>query len=145
MKNIIFILVCIFSLQTVLLASNDKSITVEQLPEKARLFLKSHFPDLKISYAKMEQEFRDKSYDVIFVDGSKIEFNKKGEWSDIDCKYSHVPESIIPQQILAYVKKHYGDMKIKEIDRDSKDYEVKLENGMELKFNLKFRLIEIDR
>lgn len=30
------------------------------------------------------------------------------------------------------------------IDRDKRDWEVKLDNGLDLKFDLHFRLIEID-
>ena len=34
--------------------------------------------------------------------------------------------------------------KITAIDRDRRDYEVELDNGLDLKFDLKFRLIDID-
>ena len=34
--------------------------------------------------------------------------------------------------------------KIVSIDRDKRDWEVKLDNGLDLKFDLQFRLIEID-
>lgn len=40
--------------------------------------------------------------------------------------------------------KNYPKNKIVAIDRDRRDYEVELDNGLDLKFDLKFRLIDID-
>ena len=40
--------------------------------------------------------------------------------------------------------KNYPKNKITSIDRDRRDYEVELDNGLDLKFDLKFRLIDID-
>ena len=52
--------------------------------------------------------------------------------------------AIVPQQIRDYVTKNYPKNKIVAIDRDRRDYEVELDNGLDLKFDLKFRLIDID-
>ena len=43
-----------------------------------------------------------------------------------------------------YGATNYPDAKILKIERDKKDYEVKLSNRTELKFDLKFNLIDID-
>ena len=43
-----------------------------------------------------------------------------------------------------YVSKHYPEAKILKIERDSKTYEVKLNNQLELEFNKAFQLIDID-
>jgi len=51
---------------------------------------------------------------------------------------------IIPAAIQKYVTTHYPDAKVLKIERDKKDYEVKLSNRTELKFDLKFNLIDID-
>lgn len=125
-------------------ADNDKPINVDQLPATAKQFITNHFSNKKMSFAKMESKLFDKSYEVIFTDGSKVEFDKKGEWKDVDCKFSQVPEKIIPQNIMSYVSTYYKDAKIIEIDRDKMAYDVKLNTGLELKFDLKFNLIEID-
>ena len=63
---------------------------------------------------------------------------------DVECKYGEVPAAIVPQQIRDYVAKNYPDRKVTAIDRDRRDYEVELDNGLDLKFDLKFRLIDID-
>ena len=127
MKKLVFLLVCLFTLQTVARADDDKPIQVTQMPQPAQQFIKQHFADSKIALAKMESDFFYKSYEVIF-----------------NCKYSSVPTAIIPAAIQKYVTTNYPDAKILKIERDKKDYEVKLSNRTELKFDLKFNLIDID-
>lgn len=144
MKKLVFLFVCLFALQTVARADNDKPIQVNQMPQQAQQFIKQHFSDSKVALAKVENDFLNKSYDVIFTNGNKVEFDKKGNWKDVDCKYTSVPVDIIPSDIQKYVKTNYPDTKILKIDRDKKDYEVKLSNRIELNFDLKFNLINID-
>ena len=97
-----------------------------------------------IAMAKVESDFLQKSYDVIFTDGNKVEFDKKGNWTEVNCKFSVVPQGIIPSPIQKYTATNYPDAKVLKIERDKTDYEVKLSNGWELKFDSKFNLIDID-
>ena len=144
MKKLVFLLVCLFTLQTVARADDDKPIQVTQMPQPAQQFIKQHFADSKVALAKMESDFFYKSYEVIFTNGDKVEFDNKGNWEEVNCKYSSVPTAIIPAAIQKYVTTNYPDAKILKNERDKKDYEVKLSNRTELKFDLKFNLIDID-
>ena len=72
MKKVLLLLVCLFTLQTVVWADDDKPIQVNQLPQTAQTFIKTHFPDNKVAMAKMETDWFDKSYDVIFTNGDKL-------------------------------------------------------------------------
>ena len=149
MKKLVFLLVCLFTLQTVARADDDKPIQVTQMPQLAQQFIKQHFSDSKVALAKMESDFLYKSYEVIFTNGDKVEFDKKGNWEEVDCKHTSVPVAIIPAAIIPaaiqkYVTTNYPDAKVLKIERDKKDYEVKLSNRTELKFDLKFNLIDID-
>ena len=118
--------------------------TVEESVLCGEQFIKQHFADSKVALAKMESDFFYKSYEVIFTNGDKVEFDNKGNWEEVNCKYSSVPTAIIPAAIQKYVATNYPDAKILKIERDKKDYEVKLSNRTELKFDLKFNLIDID-
>ncbi len=144
MKKLLFLFVCLFTLQTVVKADDDKPIQVTQMPKAAQQFIKQHFADSKVALAKMENDLLSKSYEVIFTDGNKIEFDKKGNWEEVNCKFTSVPLQVIPQPIQQYINTNYPDTKVLVIERDSKDYEVKLSNRVELKFDLKFKLIDID-
>lgn len=143
MKKVLFMTV-IFAISMSLNASNDRPVTFEQLPQKAQQFIKQHFPNLQISIAKQDMDLTDKNYDVIFVNGDKIEFTSDGEWTSIDCKYGNVPESAVPSQILNYVKTYHKDLAIIKIEKNRRNYEVKLKNKIELIFDLKYNFVKYD-
>lgn len=99
---------------------------------------------MKVALAKMESGLFDTSYDIIFTNGDKVEFDRNGNWTELKCKYSQVPARLIPAAISSYVKKNYPSTKVLEIERDRNEYDVKLSNGIELTFNKKFQVIDID-
>ena len=144
MKKLMTLAVCLFAFIGLTKADDDKPITVEQLPQKAQQFIKQYFADKTVTLAKMERDFMDKSYEVLFSNGEKVEFDKNGEWKDVDCKQSVVPADIIPQAIKDHVAKTYPDAKILQIDRDTRGYKVQLNNRLELKYNTEFILTDID-
>lgn len=144
MKKLLLLFACLFALQSVVRADDDKPIQVNKMPKQAQQFISQHFPGNQVAIAKVESDFLDKSYDVIFTNGNKVEFDKKGNWKEVNCKYSMVPAGIVPTPIQKYVTANYADAKVVKIDRDKRDYEVKLSNGWELKFDLSFNLINID-
>lgn len=146
MKKLVFLFACLFSITLNVSAGNDKPIQVTELPKVAQQFIQNHFGNQSVAMAKMETDFMDKSYDVIFTNGDKVEFNKKGQWKNVDCKHTQVPQAIIPMNIQKYVAKNYPDAKILKIEvTDRKGYDIDLNNGFDIEFDKKFRVIEIDR
>lgn len=143
MKKIVFLLVCLFSMSLVK-ADNDKPIEVSQLPAKAQTFITTYFKDQKVALVTQETGLFYKSYDVVFASGDKLEFDKAGNWTEVKCKTGEVPVVIIPEAILKYVKTNYPEAKILEIEHDSEGYEIKLSNRLEIKFNNKFQVVDID-
>lgn len=145
MKKIIVLFLSLLIVQASVYADNDKSITFAQLPSSAQQFINSYFPKVSIALIKMENDIFDKSYEVIFTNGDKVDFDRKGVWKELDCKYSEVPSDVIPAQIRSYVQKNYPNLKIVSIEKeDRRNYEVKLSNGLDLTFDSKYNLIDID-
>ncbi|MBP3408183.1 MAG: PepSY-like domain-containing protein [Bacteroidaceae bacterium] len=145
MKKIMFLLTLVFSLGVVsAFGFNDKVISKNQLPAQAQSFLNENFADVKISYAKQETDFIERSYEVVLADGTKLEFTKKGNWKEVDCRYSEVPSAIVPAPIKNFINENYSDSRVLKIERDSRGYEVKLSNKLELKFNNDFKIVDID-
>jgi hypothetical protein len=142
--NKIFILICFALISCNIFAGNNVLIQVNQLPEKAQTFISTHFSGVNVSYAKVDRDVFEKSYEVILVDGCKMEFDRNGEWTEINCKFKEVPLNAIPAEILKQINARYPDTKILQIEKDYRDYEVKISNGLELKFDKKFNLIDID-
>lgn len=145
MKKILFALVAIFTLGiSNASADNDKLVQKSELPVQAQQFIDSHFANVKITYAKLERDFFERSYEVVLADGTKLEFTSKGDWKEVDCRYEEVPAAIVPQAIKEYVNRNYPGEKILKIERDRGYYELKLSNRYELTFNKDCNIVDID-
>ena len=128
--------------------SADKVIPFGKLPQNAQEFTRKYFsaedPMYKHAYVTYDAEFFDSSYTVVFTNGDGVEFNKEGEWKDFDCQYCVVPEEIIPDAIKAYLSVNVPGEQVKKIEKNRFNYEIKLSSGLELKFDLEGKLLEID-
>ena len=124
-------------------AERDRIITLNDLPTNAQEFLKK-FSHKEIAVIKMEREGLSKEYDVVFSDGSSVEFNAGGYWKEVNYRHSAVPTDIIPTQINDFVKKNYTGADIVQIERSRHNYEIELSNKMDIKFDKKFRVTDID-
>lgn len=85
MKKFVFATVmALFAIQ--LVAARDVVTKDEhRLPEKARSFIQQNFPDVGISYIKIDNEFfKGKKYEVVLTSGAEIEFNSKGDWAEVN-------------------------------------------------------------
>ncbi len=145
MKKILFALAAIFTLGVSnVSADNDKLVNKSELPAQAQQFIDSHFANVKLTYAKLERDFFERSYEVVLADGTKLEFTNNGAWKEVDCKYNEVPVAIIPQAIKEYVNKNYPGEKILKIEHEHGYYELKLSNRYELTFNKNYNIVDID-
>lgn len=148
MKRILRILMiaicCMVSCNMVANAGNDKPISVNALPAKAQTLLSQHFNGQKVMLATIESGVVSRSYDVVLQNGTKLEFDKKGNLTEIDCMQATVPAKLIPQAIRNYLKENYPAQAVKKIEMNKNEYEVELANGLDLTFNKHFQLIDID-
>lgn len=144
LKSALIAIVCLFAIQLTAVAGDDKPINANQLPATAQQLIKRHFSSLSIALAKVDAGMFGRDYEVMFNNGMKIEFDKSGNWTEIDCRKSAVPSAIVPQKIASYVNKNYPGAKILRIERGKKEYEVKLSNGLEVNFNKSFQVTDID-
>ena len=148
MKRIFRILMiaicCMVSCNMVANAGNDKPIAVNALPVKAQTLLNNHFNGQKVMLAKIESGVVSRNYDVVLQNGTKLEFDKKGNLTEIDSKQGIVPSQLIPQPIKNYLKENYKGAAVRKIELNTKEYEVELTNGIDLTFNRHFQLIDID-
>ena len=148
MKRIFRILMiaicCMVSCNMAANAGNDKPIYVNALPAKAQTLLNNHFNSQKVMLATIESGVVSRNYDVVLQNGTKLEFDKKGNLTEINCKQGIVPALLIPQTIKNYLKDNYAGQSVKKIEMNKNEYEVELTNGLDLTFNKHFQLIDID-
>lgn len=143
-----FLLLLVIIAVSVGIANADKyTINRNDLPEAAQTMLKEYFPKAKVGMIKVDRHLLKKTdYDVRLVNGTKIEFNNAGKWTSVDCKTREVPSGLIMKPIRNYVSKNFTDVKILKIQKKSSGYEIKLSDGVELKFNLlgQFKSVKLD-
>ena len=144
MRKLFLIVAVSFLSLGVVSANSNRPISVDNLPQKAQQFIKKYFSQVSVTYATEDRDILSKEYEVMFAEGTKVDFSSNGEWKSVECKGVAVPAGVVPQQINEYVKQNYSNAKVVKIARDRNDYEVSLSNRLELTFNKSFRLVEID-
>lgn len=122
--------------------AKDKLITIEDLPGKAVTFIYTHYSGTKVE--KVEKENRGNAkYDVIFVNGHEVEFNKEGDWCKVDAPDNNtIPSKIIPSKIQGYINSKYSGWGVNEIEKTGKGYNVELVNGVKLIFNKSMEFVK---
>lgn len=143
-RKVFISMAILFGALTTVLADDDKPVTIDQLPTKAKSFITEYFSNEKVALAKEEKDFWNSTFEVIFVNGNKLEFDNKGNWTEVNCKYSSVPKKIVPSAIMSYIKKNYPDCKVLTIEIEKNRTEVKLSNRVEVTFNKNNEVIDID-
>ncbi len=139
-----FLLALVLCASSAAYADNDKPISIDKLPVAAQEFIANNFSAEKVALAKVDNEILEVSYEVIFVSSIRIEFYRNGEWKEIDCEYSKVPESVIPDAIIAKISQMYPNRSVINIEKSKHGYELKLNNGIEMEFDKRYNLIDID-
>lgn len=129
---------------TVQVNAQEKVINIAELPVKAHTFLKTHFIKEPVGYILKDSDIFSTDYTVNLVNGTKIEFDNKGNWDEVKGKNNPLPEAFVPASIVKYVKEKFPNNTITEIDKNYWNYEVKISNGLELKFNSKGEFLKID-
>ncbi len=133
MKKLFVILFAM--LPAAVLADDDRPIGFEKLPTAAQKFIRDHFADVKITLATIDREFLDTTYDVIFTDGTHIEFDSRGEWKEIECRRTFVPTGVLLPGIASFIGEQYPGARVRDIERDKWGYELNLDNSAELYFD----------
>ena len=143
MKNRFLALVTILFLGVTAFAQ-EKISQFEQLPANSQEFIKTYFKDFKISYVLSDKEITDIDYKVRFEDGTEIEFNAKGDWTDVSSKQTCIPTGFILKEIVDFVNTNHNGMCITDIEREFNRITIELNNSLEIEFNNKGKLISYD-
>lgn len=144
MKKIVGLMVAAVAL-TANVAQAQKVLQVNQLPEPAQAFIQKHFDPKNVSHVIEEDEFfSSKEYKVALADGTEIEFDKNGNWTEIDSERQPLPEGAIPSNIRQYISKSFPNNQVVHISRSSREYEVELSSGIDLEFDRDGKFKRID-
>lgn len=124
--------------------AQEKLVQFVNLPKVAQSFVDTYYSAKEVSYVLFEKDFLEKSYEVVFKDGIKVEFDGKGNWKEVDAKLNAVPSNLVPKAIKAYIAKSFPNNQIVQISKSPKKYEVELTNGLDLEFTKSGQFVRID-
>lgn len=123
----------------------ERAATISELPRVAQDFLTEHFSSKKVAYVVAEQKRGGLEFDVVYTDRTSVEFRSDGEWSKIDSRYVPVPDAVIPQQIKDFVAQgNFSGQQVREIERGVWGWEIVLSQGLEVKFDQNFTVLDYD-
>lgn len=138
--KVILLLVVMMTMGLQAKADHDQVIPFNQMPEAAQAFLKQHFANKVPLVVTVDWD----DYTIRYESGEKVEFDKNGNWKEIDCRSSIVPTELIPEEIKTNIASTFPGAMILKIDRNRRGYEVKLNNGLEVEYSPTFQVIDID-
>lgn len=126
------------------ITSEDRPVSYDELPAEAKSFIENNFANDEVSHIILDRDIISVDYNVSLTSGTKLEFNSRGEWKEVDTRNSIVPNNIVPQAIAEYIKKNYPNREITEIKRNHTYTEVTLKGGLELTFNKNYNVVDVD-
>ena len=111
-------------------------------------FVHTYFPDTEI-VASIKDGF---DYDVTLSDYTQISFDGnllgKLDWDEVDCRHANmnttVPAALVPVEINNLVNRLHGGQSIMKIAKDNRGWDIELTNGIELEFDKRFNLVDMD-
>jgi uncharacterized membrane protein YkoI len=115
------------------------NINSSELPSQIIDYINNNYPDNQI--VKAEKEFEDGTqvYEITLNNGFELYFTLDGTFLELEYDNSYISTDDVPQAILDYISTNYPDASILFIEKDIEDgvveYEVYLDNGLELDFD----------
>lgn len=124
---------------------SEKPVALGTLPEGVKDFLGEHYAGEQPALAIRKFEDLKTEYELTFIDGTKLEFDSKGEWKEVKSHVRTVPEALVPPMIREYLDRNFPGVAVMEISRDRKEFETGLSNRVELTFDSRtFMLTDFD-
>lgn len=137
--------IMIVALFSIILAGCEKESVLAdvEIPEEVISYVDTHFPENPIAQVVKDIDEFELSYDVLLEGSYSLEFNRKKQIISVK-GLSKLPDSVVPDKLLDYVLKNYPSQLIFEWSLDDREQEIKLDNELELIFNLKDEFKRID-
>lgn len=124
---------------------DEKKIDFGDLPSEARSFIENYFPSADILSIVQEKEDGRKEYQVKLSDGTDMEFDEDGEWTNIECYFSPLPTGILPANVITKVEELHPEAYINGVERELGGYVVEVTDAdgidWDMRFNAQFEYV----
>lgn len=135
LKRIKLLVTVLGSLLVLMGCDDEKTIGYSELPSSARTFIEQYFPARTALHVQREKDDGRHKYECTLDDGTQLEFDASGVWTEVDCKFSALPAGILPEAISAHMGEHYPQAVPYKIERQPGGYEVSVSGSLELIYN----------
>lgn len=105
-------------------------MNIQAFPKIPADFVAANFPEIGVLAYKTNRN----QIEIKLEDGTEIELTSEGNLSALESE-AGLPESLIPERLRSHVKANYPEQKIIKYKAKANQQEIKLENGINLKFN----------
>ena len=124
---------------------DEKKIDFGDLPSEARSFIENYFPIADILSIVQEKEDGRKEYQVKLSDGTDMEFDEDGEWTNIECYFSPLPTGILPANVITKVEELHPEAYINGVEKELGGYVVEVTDAggidWDMRFNAQFEYV----
>ena len=124
---------------------DEQKIPYKKLPSAARAFIETYFPGESCVSAERDRDDGRREYEARLSNGAELTFDSSGQWLEVDCKFSLLPEGIVPPAISEDVGSRYPGAGIYKIERALGGYELSIGSGLELIYSADGTFIREDR
>ena len=143
----IFLLALASVFATLCFAKEDGiKISVEQLPEKAQLFIKDYFTGIKIKAVYKSWDEGVAEYKDILKTKTTVEFDMVGAWSEIDVniKKDKMPRFIYSKDVNETIDREFYDKVIDKVEYDGVYYDFDFADHSEAKIKSTGQVLEFE-
>ncbi len=144
-KVFLLVVACLFSVMCFAKEDGVK-ISIEELPEKANLFIKDYFPAAKVKAVYKSWDEGVVEYKVIFKTKTTIEFDMVGTWSEIDVnvKKDKMPRFIYPTPVNETIDAKFYEKVISKVENDGVYYDFDFTDKSEAKIKTTGQVLEFE-
>lgn len=139
--TLIALLISVFALGAN--ARGKQPVAFENIPEAVQTEMQKTFSVNQIQYITFAKELGYKMYTFMLADGTKLQFDHKAILRKISNK-NGINETLVPENILEYVRKTFPNATITEYQREHSRQEVELNNNLDLVFNKRGKFLRIE-
>lgn len=121
-----FVLSAVFMASDAVAGGKEKKEVV--LPGKAKTFVSEYIDGDKIVKSKDDGD----KFKIECASGTKIDFDRNGEWREIKNGKHGIPASaikVLPNAAVLYLRNNYNDVAVKKIERRLEGYLVELDTS----------------
>ena len=122
----------------------EKEIGYDALPSQARQFIEQYFPGVECTRIVRDKDNGTTEYEAWLSDGTELDFDNQGQWTNVDCKFSALPDGILPEAIATDITTRYPDAVPYKVEKQPGGYEIDI-SGWELYYNYQGTFIRAER